>query len=224
MSDRSGLFIGWYEVDPGFLPEINQWHSVEHMPERFHLPGFVAAQRFRHLDRDNAYCVLYRTDGPEVFVSEAYLEVLNNPTPWTKRMMAGMLNVNRTLCRVELSIGQSGCGGYLATARPRRRGDMPAIDGAKLSQDLAGLLAQMPGFVRMEFAVADHKATGTETNEKKFRKKPDDMADWVLVVEGFPNADVCSEVLELALQGLQASGLVVADIETGFYRLDHAVF
>ena len=41
MSEGHGLFVGWYDTDPSYQPELDLWHSKEHMPERAELPGFL---------------------------------------------------------------------------------------------------------------------------------------------------------------------------------------
>jgi hypothetical protein len=33
MSDGQALLIGWYDTNPAYQPELDSWHSKEHMPE-----------------------------------------------------------------------------------------------------------------------------------------------------------------------------------------------
>jgi hypothetical protein len=71
MTRGSGLFVGWYDADPSLQPELDRWHSEEHMRERTGLPGFLSAQRYLSVDRPNRYCVLYRTEDVRTFCLEA---------------------------------------------------------------------------------------------------------------------------------------------------------
>ena len=224
MVDGAGLFVGWYDADPDFLPGFNQWHSSEHMPERNRLPGFVSAQRYRSLTRENAYCVLYRTEVPEVFVSEPYLEVLNNPTSWTQRMMPGLLNLNRTLCKVVCSSGQPGCGGHLSTARPAHSDVDGSLDICLLERRFADIEGEMQGLARLELAVVDQVATTTNTNERALRKSMDDNSDWVILVEGYAGETCCSELMTSVLKSLRMSVVDEAGLEIDHFRLDHAIF
>jgi hypothetical protein len=62
--------------------------------------------------------VLYELDSPATLTGPAYLERLNNPTPWSRRMMPHHRNMVRTLCEVRASTGR-GLAGVLAVIRDK---------------------------------------------------------------------------------------------------------
>jgi hypothetical protein len=181
-----GLFVGWYDTDPAFQPELDRWHSEEHMPERIALPGFRTGQRYKSGSEDWQYCVIYRTADIQTFISESYLNILNKPTQWTRAMMPGVRNLNRSLCSVVRDTG-GGFGGLLYTVRfsPARESDntLQWIDEIVIP----GALAE-PGIVRVTLAVADATISRTRTNEQVLRSQPDAVSDWVLLIEGYDDA------------------------------------
>jgi hypothetical protein len=111
-----GVVAIWHDLTDAIKPEFYQWHSREHMPERLGIPGFNLGRRFIALTGTPEYFNLYEADSLDVVGGPAYLERLNNPTPWTKRTVPGFRNVSRSVCRVECSIGV-GQGGVMHAVR-----------------------------------------------------------------------------------------------------------
>src|SRR5436305_848016 len=52
-----------------------------------------------------SYFILYELESEAALTSPAYLERLNHPTPWSRKMMPHHRNMVRGLCRVEASSG-----------------------------------------------------------------------------------------------------------------------
>jgi hypothetical protein len=128
--------------------------------------------------------LLFRVTSIEVFVSEPYLKVLNNPTEWTRKMMPGVLNMNRTLCTVA-GRGGGGFGSILHTIKcspePNRRGAFATwLSEEAFPAALAGV-----GVIRVELAIADQAASRLKTRDQGLRGKPDEIADWVVLVEAY---------------------------------------
>jgi hypothetical protein len=189
MTTGQGLFVAWYDTDPLFQPELDRWHSKEHMLERVVLPGFRTGQRYTSLDEQWRYCVLYRADDVRTFVSEPYLQVLNNPTEWTRKMMPGIRNLNRSLCSIIRDAG-AGFGNVLHTIQfspsPTAQSDfLNWIDDAAIPAVLAE-----PGAVRLTLAVADRAISQTKTKEQTLRAQPDVVSDWVLLVESYAESTI----------------------------------
>jgi hypothetical protein len=64
--------------------------------ERLGIEGFVSARIFRSKHPGfGRYLILYELADASVVDSPAYLERLNNPTPWTTRMMPHLGNFIR---------------------------------------------------------------------------------------------------------------------------------
>jgi hypothetical protein len=183
----------WWDIAPQMKSEFEDWHSREHMRERLAIPGFLRGTRWIALSGEPSYFVLYEASSLAVLTGGAYLERLNNPTPWSRKMMPHHRNMVRALCEVRESWG-GGLPQTLATIRfSPRAGELPqlprrnGLTGAHLleSQPMAGAL---------------------QTAEQKIRGG-DAAADWVLLVGGYD-----LEAIKDTTTGLVAGGIV------GFYR------
>jgi hypothetical protein len=78
--------ILYYDI-AGDNADHDDWHTYEHMHERLSIPGFVRATRWVAKAGAPKYMVIYEVTGTDVGTSPAYLERLNNPSPWTTSMM-----------------------------------------------------------------------------------------------------------------------------------------
>lgn len=114
----------WWDIAPEMKSEWEHWHSREHMPERLGIPGFLRGTRWMALSGEPDYFVLYEAARLATITEGAYVERLNNPTPWSQKMMPHHRNMVRSLCRVRASFG-CGIAHALATIRfspsPRRK-------------------------------------------------------------------------------------------------------
>src|SRR3954449_10181744 len=105
----------WCDIALDVRDELNHWHAHEHMPERLGIPGFLRGSRWV-AEQGEGYFILYEARDEESITGRAYLERLNNPTPWSRKMMPHHRNMVRGLCRVEASTG-SALGQALLTVR-----------------------------------------------------------------------------------------------------------
>src|SRR5437660_3223380 len=106
----------WCDVPPEVREEFDDWHAHEHMPERLAIPGFLRGSRWVAADGGSGYFMLYETQSEATLTGAAYLERLNNPTPWSRKMMPQHRNMVRSLCRVRASFG-GGLSHAVATIR-----------------------------------------------------------------------------------------------------------
>jgi len=88
----------WWDVAPEARAEWEDWHSTEHMPERLAIPGFLRGTRWVAESGEPSYFVSYEVASLETLTGGAYLERLNNPTPWSRKMMPHHRNMVRSLC------------------------------------------------------------------------------------------------------------------------------
>jgi hypothetical protein len=113
----------WWDISPEMNAEFEDWHTHEHMPERLSIPGFLRGTRWTALSGEPSYFILYEAKSLATITGGAYLEHLNNPTPWSRKMMPAHLNMVRSLCKVRATFG-GGIAHALATVRfspgPRR--------------------------------------------------------------------------------------------------------
>jgi hypothetical protein len=176
----------WCDVAPGVREEFDHWHAHEHMPERLSIPGFLRGSRWVSAD-GGSYFILYELESEATLTGAAYLERLNNPTPWSRKMMPHHRNMVRGLCRVEASSGRAR-GQWLLTARCR----------STTTLDLASL-ASRKGIVAAHLL----RAIGTppQTAEQKLRGG-DASPDGVALVTGYEEAAVRAAAIAGATVGL----------------------
>ncbi|KAJ9617309.1 hypothetical protein H2200_001030 [Cladophialophora chaetospira] len=107
--------------------ELNDWWTNEHIPERLAIPGFHRTRRYYYsseaADSEDAsslsktksasqsqrishYLVLYEVASLGTLTSQPYMAALNNPTPGTKKYLPFLASMNRSACRVLLSVSR----------------------------------------------------------------------------------------------------------------------
>jgi len=180
----------WWDIAPGIREEWEDWHTREHMPERLSIPGFLRGSRWIS---GNSYFVLYELDSPATLTGAAYMERLNNPTPWSQKMMPHHRNMVRSLCHVRSGYGR-GLGGSMATLR--------------LERALA-TLAERKGVSAAHLLQAQSMAGAPQTAEQKLRGG-DAEAPWVGLIGGYDEDAVTRAANELVGDGVM-----------GLYRLSY---
>lgn len=162
----------WTEIDAAERAEHDRWHGTEHLPERLAIPGFRRGRRYAAVDPANpeARFIFYELDDIAVATSASYLERLNNPTPWSRKIMQ-LSRLRRALCRVTESRGD-------------RVGDFALV--ARLAAPVpVGAIARRPGVVAAHCLQRDGAVVRPRTNEEKLRIGGSDAtADVVVIVEG----------------------------------------
>ena len=215
-----GAITIWQDAKPQARADFFEWHNREHMPERVAIPGFLRGRRWMAIDGAPEFFTLYETEGPQVHTSTAYLERLNHPSPWTRRIAPGMENNIRSLCRVAFSAGP-GQGGLLVTLRydviPESEASMLRL----LTGKILPALAQRPGITGTHLCLADRAASSIQTEEKKSRPLLALVPAWVILVEGAAEQSslvaACDDALGNAV--LAASG--ACGISRGLYQLQY---
>jgi hypothetical protein len=205
----------WWGFDPARQAEIEDWHSHEHFRERLGISGFLRGSRWLDLSGAPANFIVYEAARLSTITTGPYLERLNNPTPWSQRMMPLHLNMVRSLCRVRASFG-GGHASTLATVRfsPRR--------GKPVTKWLEAFLADVPSRRGLTAAhLLQSQKAAARTEEQKLRGT-DGTADWILLVNGY-DADAVRSLVEtelspdaLAEQGAHPGAIV------GTYRLSYS--
>ena len=174
----------WWDVPPEVRAEWEDWHTREHMPERAAIPGFLRGSRW--VKDDASYFVLYEAERMSVLTEGAYVERLNHPTPWSRKMMPNHRNMVRTLCHV-----RGGFGGGLAQA----------MATVRLSARPA--MKERQGVTRMHFLEALPDAEVPKTAEQTIRGGSDARAEGVLLVCGYDVEAVRAAASEArGIQGL----------------------
>lgn len=181
----------WWDIASEVRAEWEDWHTREHMPERLGIPGFLRGTRWIAESGQPSYFVLYEAERLETLTAGTYLERLNNPTPWSLKMMPQHRNMVRSLCEVRATWG-GGVPQTLATIRFSPTSNLPRLpQGQGLTS--AHLLQSVP------------MAATPPTMEQKIRGG-DASADWVLLVGGYD------------VEAIQQACSQVADGTVGLYR------
>ena len=134
----------WFDIE-GLAPEDHDhWHTHEHFIERMSIPGFLRGSRWVADAGTPRYFVLYEVADIEVLSSQAYLARLNQPSPWTSRMMPHYRGMTRAFCRVRASLGAGVARAGLTLRFEPATQDTAGLD-AWLSGSLLPALAATPG-------------------------------------------------------------------------------
>jgi hypothetical protein len=182
----------WCDVGFDIKDEFDDWHAHEHLPERLAIPGFLRGSRWVSSDGRNGYFMLYEAQSESTVTAGPYLERLNDPTPWSRKMMSHHLNMMRSLCRVQARFG-AGLGHALLTARfAPQAGQEEALE-RWLTADLLPSLPSRKGLVAAQLLRRIvPPAPPAQTVEQKMRGN-DASADWIVLVHGY-SADALAAV------------------------------
>jgi len=207
-----------FDVEAGAIEEHDRWHTHEHLPERLSIPGFLRGTRWIASGAGARYMVLYEVENLQTLASEAYLTRLNNPTPWTRKVMPHYRGMIRGLCTVlgSFGFGQGGAAALIRfTPEPQR---VAALHGWLLEEALPAV----PGMSGLGSA---HLLQGAQaaamTNEQRIRGA-DRGVDSALILTGYDDRAVaaCAEQLsgDLVQQGRGA-----ADVSCATHRWSYSL-
>lgn len=208
----------WWDMAEANRIEFHEWHSKEHLPERLSIPGFRRGSRWQQ-ENGGSFFVLYELDTYEVLTSEGYLARLNDPTPWSTKMMPLHLGMTRSQCRVLASAGR-GIARYTQTVQLSPR----AGEEARLAAQLNKLVMDLPKTEGITGAhlLRTETPAAAPTREQQIRGG-DAAADWILLISGH-DAKTLSDIAD---GGMLAAKLVAAgaseQIRTGCYQLVHVL-
>jgi hypothetical protein len=178
----------WWDVEPGMKAEFEDWHSHEHMPERLAIPGFLRGTRWVAASGEPSYLVLYEVADLETLTAGPYLEHLNNPTPWSRKMMPQHRNMVRSLCEVRASFGR---GVAQALAKLEHQ----------VSADSLSALPERKGLAAAHLLESRPMAGMAQTVEQKIRRE-DAEAKWIVLIGGYDVDAVGAAAREVAPRAL----------------------
>jgi hypothetical protein len=188
----TGILAIWNDIAPEGLAHYERWFNREHLQERVGVPGFRFGRRYEAVSgADRRFFAFYEVDRPAVLTSPAYIERLNNPTPWTREVMLSFRNMVRTVCEVRIAAGNL-IGSHAVVLRADA--DMvptPAADA------FARELAAEGGIARVQLWTAARDQTRADTAEMKVRG-PDKLIAGALVVECLRRSDAERVAKDLA--------------------------
>lgn len=172
----------WWHIAPEQRAEFLDWHTHEHFPERLHIAGFQRGTRWASEDDETGFFVMYELSDREVLAGPAYLARLNDPTPWSVKMMPHHAGMVRSLCEVTASAG-AGVGRYMLTLRVSPAAERTPQFRAYL-EDLVDNLPTHPGVTGAHLLEKADLGKVAQTQEQRIRGQ-DRTADWVFLVCGY---------------------------------------
>lgn len=188
-----------FDIEGHAVEEHDRWHTHEHLPERLAIPGFLRGTRWIATEGQPRYMVVYEVESLAILASDAYLSRLNNPSPWTTRMMAHYRGMNRGLCTVLGSFGY-GQGGTAALIRFAADASRASPLGRWLLED------ELPGVPGLPGLGSVHLLQGAQaaamTHEQRIRGADRAVAS-AIVVTGYDAGAVAAYAQKLCA----ASGL-----------------
>jgi len=207
-----------FDVAPDAIDEHDDWHTHEHLPERLSIPGFVRGTRWVAPEGRPRYFVMYEVDEVATLASAPYLERLNNPTPWTSKMMTHYRGMTRGFCTIAGSFG-TGVGHAALVVRFR-----PAPDKETGMREwlLSDELPKLPSQAGLASAhVFEAALTPPSTNEQRIRGSDATMA-LALVVTGY-SAERVTDVLRSRFSEQQLAVQGAREYVGGVYRREYSL-
>ncbi len=206
-----------FDVVQEAVAEHDDWHTHEHLPERLSIPGFIRGSRWVAVRGEPRYFVLYEVEELATLTSDAYLQRLNNPSPWTSKMMSHYRGMTRGFCSVTASFGV-GVGGACLLVRFKPAPETEPSLRKWLCDEALPALPARPGLGSVY--LLEGALTPAMTNEQRIRGA-DTGVDWALVVTGY-SEEVLARLSEADfLEELARRG--AARVLSAAYRLDYSL-
>jgi hypothetical protein len=188
----------WYDVLNEAVDAHDDWHTREHFPERVAIPGFLRAQRWVAEAASPRYFVVYEVTDIGVLSDRPYLQRLNDPTPWTRRIMPAFRGMTRGFCKVVHRHGT-----VLGSSALTIRFSSGSTDKQRLADWLDETLAALMQHEGLTSAFLLESGLTPEMTSEQSLRGPDAGDDQVLLVTSYsPEA-----VETLAAPALSASAL-----------------
>ena len=190
MSDsRTGMVVIWNDIKEEMRDEFVQWHSIEHLPERVSIPGFISGQRWYGEHASPQYLTTYVTQNTGVLTSDAYVQRLNNPTPWTLKTVAAFCNTCRAAGEVIWEHGsKKGYGGHILAIQISEL-ENPSILTEHLNAFANSLEQSLAGLLRARLVLTTPNASQLPTAERAVRTGDKNEPNLILLLESFSGED-----------------------------------
>jgi len=207
-----------FDIVPEAIVEHDDWHTREHFPERLSIPGFLRGTRWIARQARPRYFVMYEVEQLDILASPAYLERLNDPTPWTAQMMVHYRGMTRGLCRITDSFGAGMGQAALFIRFQPAPGKETALRGWLVEEALPGLPSQT-GLASAHLFEGGLAAPAT--NEQRIRGK-DAAVDSALLVTGY-SAEAVAALSQTGLGGPQLEQRGATGVSGGVYQMAYSL-
>ena len=186
MSDSHiGMGVIWNDIKEEMRDEFIQWHSIEHLPERVSIPGFISGQRWYGEHASPQYLTTYVTQNSGVLTSDPYIQRLNDPTPWTHKTVAAFRNTCRAASEVIWEYGsKKGYGGHILAIQITELEDLTILTD-HLNSLASNAMHGVTGLLRARLVLTATKASQLPTAERAVRTGDQNEPYMVLLLESF---------------------------------------
>jgi hypothetical protein len=207
-----------FDIVPEAIVEHDDWHTHEHFPERLSIPGFLRGTRWIARQGQPRYFVMYEVEQLDILASAAYLERLNNPTPWTTQMMVHYRGMTRGLCKL---VGSFGAGIGQAALFMRFKPE-PRKEAALREWLLEEALPALPSQTGLASAhLFEGGLAAPATNEQRIRGK-DAAVDSALLVTGY-SAEAVATLSQTGLGEPQLEQRGAIGVRGGVYQMAYSL-
>jgi hypothetical protein len=209
----TGILAIWNDCAPEGLEHFERWYNREHLQERVGVPGFRWGRRYEAVSGgDRRFMAFYEVDNAAVLNSSAYLERLENPTPWTKQSMQSFRGMVRTVCDLRAAAGDL-VGSHAVVLRADEA--MAPTAGAEA---FVKKIAAADGVARVQMWTAAAQQTRADTAEMKSRGT-DRLIAGAFVIECVRRTDAERMAKMLAGDGLPPELGIKGSHVLGVYAL-----
>ena len=180
-----GALLNWGGVLPKHDLDYNLWHSLEHMPERMSVKGFLRAFRcvgLRGTNDNDKYFMMYDVKSKDILSSKQYLNRLNNPTDWTSKILSKYVYPSRAICEViKTKSLTNGLSGFFVTIRY-----LSQNNDIKNFYNISDEIMRQNGIFSIHCFQSDKEISLLKTKEKvirSFQGNEDEVIDYAVVIE-----------------------------------------
>ena len=180
-----GALLNWGGVLPKHDFDYNLWHSLEHMPERMSVKGFLRAFRcvgLKGTNDNDKYFMMYDVKSKDILSSKQYLNRLNNPTNWTSKILSKYVYPSRAICEViKTKSLTSGLSGFFVTIRY-----LSQNNDIKNFYNISDEIMCQNGIFSIHCFQSDREISLIKTKEKvirSFQGNKDEIIDYAVVIE-----------------------------------------
>jgi hypothetical protein len=213
------MIVIWNDIKEEMRDEFVQWHSSEHLPERVSIPGFISGQRWYGEHASPQYLTTYVTQNTGVLTSDAYIQRLNDPTPWTLKTVAAFRHTCRAAGEVMWEYGsKKGYGGHILAIR------ITELEDLTILTEYLNSLANSPEqcfaeLLRARLVLTTPTASQLPTAERAVRTGDQNEPHMVLLLESFSG----EAPLRHALSKITAHIPKLMHSSTGIYALQTGI-
>jgi hypothetical protein len=157
----------WFEVAAPDLEDLDAWYPRQHLPERLSVPGFLRGRRYAATGGGLPFFTLYETRDVAVLSSAAYLERLNNPTDWTRRVLPTFRHMLRNAYRLAARSPRDLVRPDLATVRIKPDSGRGPHVRQWLERDGVAAVSGVAGVAAVGLYASDTSGTSVATEERR---------------------------------------------------------